>query len=36
MQEVPDAAMVEIDANHLTINKHADTANAIRAFLAAS
>jgi pimeloyl-ACP methyl ester carboxylesterase len=34
MREVPNATLVEVDANHLTIKRHADTANAIRSFLA--
>lgn len=31
---VPHAAVTEVDANHLTINTHTDTAAAIRSFLA--
>ena len=33
MRDVPHATLVEIDANHLTIKRHADTANAIHSFL---
>lgn len=32
-REVPSAEVVEIDANHLTINTHLDLATAIRSFL---
>jgi pimeloyl-ACP methyl ester carboxylesterase len=35
MREVPDATLVEVDANHLTIKRHAETANAIQSFLTA-
>jgi hypothetical protein len=31
--DVPHAEVVEIDANHLTINTHADAAAAVRRFL---
>jgi hypothetical protein len=32
--EVPRSAVVEVDANHLTINAHPDTAAAMGTFLA--
>jgi pimeloyl-ACP methyl ester carboxylesterase len=35
-REVPDASVVEVDANHQTINTHPDTADAVRAFLSAA
>ena len=31
--EVPGATVVEVDANHITINTHEDSARAIAAFL---
>jgi pimeloyl-ACP methyl ester carboxylesterase len=34
LREVPHAVVVDVDANHLTINTHADTAAAVRNFLA--
>jgi len=34
LREVPHSAAVEVDANHLTINTHPDTATAIGDFLA--
>jgi len=33
LRDVPHAAVAEVDANHLTINTHPDTAAAIRGFL---
>ncbi len=33
MREVPHTTLVEVDANHLAIKRHADTANAIYSFL---
>jgi len=33
VRAVPHATLVEVDANHLTIKMHADTANAIHSFL---
>jgi pimeloyl-ACP methyl ester carboxylesterase len=35
-RDVPHAEVVEIDANHLTINTHPDTVEAVRRFLGAS
>ena len=36
LRTVPYGTVVEIDANHLTINTHADTAGAIFDFLVAA
>jgi pimeloyl-ACP methyl ester carboxylesterase len=34
LREVPRSTLIEIDANHLTINTHPEAANAIGSFLA--
>ena len=33
VEQVPGATVVEVDANHLSINSHPDTATAVRSFL---
>ena len=36
LRDVPGAAVVEVDGNHLTVNTHPDTVAAVKAFLSSS